>query len=49
MAIRAKVLALPDKQRIAVLMHKYQGWIISRLRRFEVERVGDQVIALPGL
>jgi len=25
MAIRAKVLALPDKQRIAVLMHKYQG------------------------
>jgi RNA polymerase sigma-70 factor (ECF subfamily) len=25
MAIRAKVLGLPDKQRIAVLMHKYQG------------------------
>ena len=25
MAIRAKVLALPDKQRTAVLMHKYQG------------------------
>jgi len=24
-AIRAKVLGLPDKQRIAVLMHKYQG------------------------
>ena len=25
MAIRAKVLGLPDKQRTAVLMHKYQG------------------------
>ena len=25
MAIRSKVLGLPDKQRIAVLMHKYQG------------------------
>jgi RNA polymerase sigma-70 factor (ECF subfamily) len=25
MAIRAKVLALPEKQRTAVLMHKYQG------------------------
>jgi RNA polymerase sigma-70 factor (ECF subfamily) len=25
LAIRAKVLALPDKQRTAVLMHKYQG------------------------
>jgi RNA polymerase sigma-70 factor (ECF subfamily) len=30
-AIRTHVMALPERQRMAVLMHKYQGWITGRL------------------
>jgi len=32
-AIRSHVMALPERQRMAVLMHKYQGWITSRSAR----------------
>ena len=49
-AIRTHVMALPERQRMAVLMHKYQGMDYRADRRgAETERVGDQVAALSRL
>jgi len=47
LAIRSKVEALPERQRLGVVMHKYQQMDYKPNRRSaEVERVGDEVAAI---
>ena len=39
LAIKKQVMALPEKQRAAVLMHKYQGMDYREIASLEIERV----------
>jgi RNA polymerase sigma-70 factor, ECF subfamily len=49
-AIRRHVMALPERQRMAVLMHKYQGMDYRQIGDvLEAERIGNQVAALSRL
>ncbi len=49
-AIRRTVMALPERQRMAVLMHKFQGARLQRDRRGVAPlRIRHQVAALPRL
>jgi len=48
-AIRTHVMALPERQRMAVLMHSIRDGLSADRGGTEIERVCDQVAALPRL
>ena len=50
LAIRSKVEALPERQRLAVIMHKYQQMDYKQIAEVsEVERVGNEIVVVPGV
>jgi hypothetical protein len=48
-AIRQHVMALPERQQTAVLMHKYEGMDYKQIGEVLKFRVCDEVAAVPGV